>query len=78
MNVAIKVVLFLAEVLVIGGMYALFANVVNFISPTFPVEHPEAYVVIAFCWTALPAVVLLGLIIKYVRKEEHVYHGGYF
>ena len=80
MNVAIKVILFIGGILATGGMFAIFDNVLTFISPTLPIHaaHSAAYTIMHAGWTAIPFIIVIGLIIILSRKEEQIYHGGYY
>lgn len=79
MNVGLKVAAFFGEIALIGIFLYLFTQVMDWISPSFVVYHYEAYVLAGFIWSAIPAIVLFGLIIKYARKDDPpTYTGGYY
>ena len=78
MNLGVKILLFFAEVFLCGGMFYLFQEIFGWIAPTFIVYHTAAYALGLFIWTALPGIVLLGLIIKYSKRDiPPTFTGGY-
>ena len=79
MKLGIITLLFFGEVFLIGGMFYLFQEIMGWIAPTFVIEHAAAYALAGLIWSALPAIALLGLIVKYSRKDQPpTYTGGYF
>ena len=79
MKLAVKLVLVIGEILLTGAMLYLFTEVMDWISPNFVIDHYTAYLLGAFIWSALPAIALIGIILRYMRKDEPpTYTGGYY